>query len=111
VINCPIEERKVLFHDDEKSHVILGEAVVNLALGEKEISIDTLIAELNMMAESETCDNRLADIFSARRWLKQFRPSPVRRDSGLRWLMTASQEGKTDENVIRLNPEEDDDRA
>ena len=101
----------MLFHDDEKSHVILGEAVVNLALEEKDISIDTLIAELNVMAETETCDNRLADIFSARSWLKQFRPSPARRDAGLRWLMKASQEVKPDENVIRLSADEDDDRA
>ncbi|WP_410517268.1 hypothetical protein QNH99_03205 [Pantoea allii] len=102
----------MLFHDDEKGHLILGEAVVSLALGDREISIDTLIAELNQMAEEETRDSRLGEICDARHWLKQFRLSQVRSDSGLRWLMAASQDesGKPHENVIRLRPEEDEDR-
>lgn len=112
IINLLCEEENVLFHDDEKGHLILGEAVVSLALGDREISIDTLIAELNQMAEEETRDSRLAEICDARHWLKQFRLSQVRSDSGLRWLMAASQDesGKPHENVIRLRPEEDEDR-
>lgn len=99
----------MLFHDDEKGHVILGEAVFNLALEDKEISFETLIAELNLMAEQASCDSRLADVFAARSWLKQFRHSQVRTERGLHWLMTASQDesGKHNENVIRLRPDED----
>lgn len=99
----------MLFHDDEKGHVILGEAVFNLALDDKEISIDTLIAELNLMAEQASSDSRLAEIFAARGWLKQFRQSQVRTVAGQHWLMTSGKDesGKHNENVIRLGPDED----
>lgn len=102
----------MLFHDDEKEHVILGEAVVSLALGEKEISFDTLITELNQMAEEETCDNRLAEIFAARSWLKQFRQSHARPNASLRWLMSANQNenAKRNDDVVRFRSDEDDDR-
>nr|WP_241018570.1 hypothetical protein [Pantoea ananatis] len=83
-----------------------------MALGEKEISFDTIITELNQMAEEETCDNRLAEIFAARSWLKQFRQSHARPNVGLRWLMSANRDenAKRNNDAIRFLSDEDDDR-
>lgn len=55
-----------------KGHVIIGEAALSLALGEKEISVQSLISELGHMAEAGGSDNRLTEISEARSWLKSF---------------------------------------
>lgn len=102
----------MLFHDDEKGHVIIGEAAVNLALGKKEISVSSLIAELSQMAESKAGEDRLAQIADARRWLREFM-QPGRRDQAvLHWLTVAGPDdgGKHSTDVIRLRPEDDDER-
>ncbi|WP_376748126.1 hypothetical protein [Pantoea septica] len=102
----------VLFHNDEKGHAIIGEAVISLALGEKEISVETLIAELSRMAENETHAARLTAISEARRWLKSHQHHDIRDRSELHWLTVAGREddGKHSEDVIRLRPENDDER-
>ncbi|RPD99738.1 hypothetical protein BBB56_12885 [Candidatus Pantoea deserta] len=102
----------MLFHNDEKGHAVIGEAVVSLALGEKEISVDTLIAELGLMAETETCAERLSEISEARRWLQGYQHYDTRDQPGLHWLTVAGQddEGRHSEDVIRLRPENDDER-
>lgn len=67
----------MLFQNDEKGHVIIGEAALSLALGEKEISAATLFTQLGYMAKSESNDDRLAKIFEARRWLSSFKSPAV----------------------------------
>ena len=62
----------MLFRDDEKGHVIIGEAALSLALGEKEISIATLFTQLGCMAKSESNAKRLTQITEARNWLTSF---------------------------------------
>jgi len=62
----------VLIQDDEKGHVIIGEAALHLALAEKEINVISLIGELGHMAANATCDKRLSDISEARSWLKKY---------------------------------------
>jgi hypothetical protein len=57
---------------DGKGYVIIGEAALSLALGEKEISVHSLIVELGNMAEAGGSDNRLTEISEARSWLKSF---------------------------------------
>jgi len=57
---------------DGKGHVIIGEAALSLALGEREISIHSLIAELGHMANAGGSDNRLTEISEARSWLESF---------------------------------------
>lgn len=57
---------------DGKGHVIIGEAALTLALGEKKISVQSLIAELEHMAQAGGTDNRIAEISEARSWLKSF---------------------------------------
>ncbi|KHJ69713.1 hypothetical protein QU24_02340 [Pantoea rodasii] len=59
-------------HHDGKGHVIIGEAALSLALGEKEISVHSLIAELGHMAQTGGSDKRLTEISEARSWLKSF---------------------------------------
>jgi len=102
----------VLFRNDEIGHAIIGEAVISLALGEKEISVETLIAELSLMAENETRAARLTEITEARRWLKRYQHHDNRDRTELHWLTVASREdkGRHSENVIRLRSENDDER-
>jgi len=67
----------VLIQNDEKGHVIIGEAALSLALGEKEISIATLFTQLGYMAKSESNPSRLAQISEARSWLSSFKSPTV----------------------------------
>ncbi|MGK3141668.1 hypothetical protein [Pantoea sp. C2G6] len=62
----------MLFQNDEKGHVIIGEAALSLALGEKEISVATLFTELGHMAKSENNTDRMIQITQARNWLRSF---------------------------------------
>ncbi|SFN21645.1 hypothetical protein SAMN05428971_0558 [Candidatus Pantoea varia] len=62
----------MLFQNDEKGHVIIGEAALSLALGEKEISIASLFTQLGFMAKSERNADRLTKISEARSWLSSF---------------------------------------
>ncbi|QBR48570.1 hypothetical protein [Erwinia sp. QL-Z3] len=66
----------MLIQDDEKAHVIIGEAALRLALGEREISVASLLSELGLMAKAGGSPDRLAQIAEARRWLSSF-SSPV----------------------------------
>lgn len=67
----------MLFRDDEKGHVIIGEAALSLALGEKEISIASLFTQLGFMAKSERNEDRLTKISEARSWLSSFKSPAV----------------------------------
>ncbi|WP_337010277.1 hypothetical protein [Pantoea sp. AS142] len=67
----------MLFQNDEKGHVIIGEAALSLALGEKEISIATLFTQLGCMAKSESNPHRLAQISEARSWLSSFKSPTI----------------------------------
>lgn len=68
----------MLIQDDEKGHVIIGEAALHLALAEKEINVISLIAELDHMAVNVSCDERLSNISDARSWLKKHaNPEPA----------------------------------
>jgi len=102
----------VLFRNDEKGHAVIGEAVISLALGEKEVSVETLIAELGLMAETETRAAKLAEISEARRWLQGYQHYDTRNQSELHWLTVAGQDddGRHSEDVVRLRPENDDER-
>ena len=60
----------MLFQDDEKGHVIIGEAALSLALSEKEINVFSLITELGYMAKADNSSTRHAQIIEACNWLK-----------------------------------------
>lgn len=53
-------------------HVIIGEAALSLALGERQISLDSLICTLGRMAKTEESSDRLAQIDEATNWLESF---------------------------------------
>lgn len=86
----------MLFHDEEQGHIIIGEAVINLAVSQKEININSLIIELGSMAEGDASDNRLAQIADARRWLKAFVETSPRNREELRWLSASRHLQPTD---------------
>lgn len=77
----------MLFQNDEKGHVIIGEAALSLALGEKEISIATLFTQLGYMAKSESNADRLTKIAEARNWLSSFE-SPAIAQQQVPYLQT-----------------------
>ena len=57
---------------DGKGHVIIGEAALSLALSEREISIESLIAELGFMARAGGSNARLTEISEVTNWLRSF---------------------------------------
>ncbi|MDF7629927.1 hypothetical protein PUG46_11675 [Erwiniaceae bacterium L1_55_4] len=59
-------------HHDDKGHVIIGEAALSLALAEREISVLSLIVQLERMAEAGSSIARRSEIFAASEWLKSF---------------------------------------
>ncbi|WP_313654130.1 hypothetical protein [Pantoea sp.] len=77
----------MLIQNDEKGHVIIGEAALSLALGKKEISIATLFTQLGYMAKSESNADRLAQISEARKWLSSFK-SPTIAQQQVPYLQT-----------------------
>ena len=62
----------MLFQTDVKDYAIIGEAALRLALVKKEISISSLIAMLEPMAECSENELMLNEISEARNWLKTF---------------------------------------
>ncbi|QPF30600.1 hypothetical protein IYV58_27705 (plasmid) [Klebsiella sp. BDA134-6] len=62
----------MLFQNDVKDCAILGESALRLALVKKEISISSLIAMLEQMAECNENELMLNELSEARNWLKTF---------------------------------------
>lgn len=62
----------MLLQDDEKGHVIIGEAALHLALADREINVASLLNELRRMAADHCSDDRLSQISEARSWLRAF---------------------------------------
>ncbi|SFN06983.1 hypothetical protein SAMN05216516_102198 [Izhakiella capsodis] len=102
----------MFFHDDESGQTLIGEAALSLALSDKDISVDTLLAQLRLFAENEISDLRLIQISDATHWLRCFRQPGQRNPPALYWLAGNDDdgEGKHAGDVVRLRPENDDDR-
>lgn len=102
----------MFFHDDESGHNIIGEAALSLALSDKDISVNTLLAQLRLLAENETSDLRLMQISDASNWLRSFRRPGQRTRAAHPWLAGNNDgiEGKHSGVVVRLRPENDDER-
>jgi len=86
---------EVLFHEKVIGHVIIGEATLNLALGDGDISVQALIAELGRMAETEENDERLAQIADARSWLKNFVQPERLHTTHTQWQLQAKRHEQT----------------
>ncbi|MGK3141217.1 hypothetical protein [Pantoea sp. C2G6] len=81
----------MVYHDKTIGHKILGEAAINLAFAEQEITLVSLIRQLGIMAENESNDDRVAQIADARHWLKGFIESSTRERAELNWLVVTGQ--------------------
>lgn len=81
----------MVYHDKTTGHMILGEAAINLAFEEQEITLVALIRQLSEMAEQERNDERVTQIADARNWLKGFIESSTRDRAELNWLVETGQ--------------------
>ncbi|PHP93385.1 hypothetical protein CBF17_013345 [Pantoea agglomerans] len=81
----------MVYHDKTTGHMILGEAAINLAFDEQEITLVALIRQLSEMAEQERNDERVAQIADARNWLKGFIEPSTRDRAELNWLVETGQ--------------------
>ncbi|ADU72118.1 hypothetical protein [Pantoea sp. At-9b] len=81
-------------------------------LGEKEISVSSLIVELSLMAESEPGEDRLGMIADARRWLKGFMTPGHCEQMVLLWrAVSRPDDGWISRRVgVRIRPENDDEQ-
>jgi len=83
----------VFYHDDEKGHIIIGEAAVSMAVAGLDITAEFLINELGVMAEGDVSDARLEEIFDARRWLQGFRKYSSREQAEMHWMTGLEKDG------------------
>jgi len=81
----------MVYHDKTTGHMILGEAAINLAFEEQEITLVSLIRQLGEMAENERSDDRVEQISDARNWLKGFIDPTTRDRAELNWLVETGQ--------------------
>ena len=81
----------MVYHDKTTGHMILGEAAINLAFEEQEITLISLIRQLGEMAENERSDDRVEQIADARNWLKSFIDPKTRDRAELNWLVETGQ--------------------
>lgn len=81
----------MVYHDKTIGHIILGEAAINLAFEEQEITLVSLIRQLAKMAENERSDERVAQIADTRNWLKGFIEASTRDRAELNWLVETGQ--------------------
>lgn len=81
----------MVYHDKTTGHMILGEAAINLAFEEQEITLVSLIRQLGEMAENERSDERVEQIADARNWLKGFIEALTRDRAELNWLVETGQ--------------------
>jgi len=72
--------------EDERQHVIIGEAAMNLIFSREEISLGSLINQLQSMASVEEDDDRLLKIWEARKWLLEYKKGSIVPGSGHHWL-------------------------
>ncbi len=81
----------MVYYDKTTGHMILGEAAINLAFEEQEITLVSLIRQLGEMAENERSDDRVEQIADARNWLKGFIDPTTRDRAELNWLVETGQ--------------------
>ncbi|ORM50904.1 hypothetical protein HA41_17575 [Pantoea conspicua] len=82
----------MVFHNKSTGYIILGEAAINLAFKQQDITLVSLIRQLGEMAENESNDDRVVQIADARNWLKSFINASTRARAELNWLVATGQE-------------------
>ncbi|MDI9279386.1 hypothetical protein QMZ65_19415 [Pantoea sp. EABMAA-21] len=99
----------MLYSEDMTGHAIIGEAAVNLAVREEEISVDALLTELNIMLKAEKTSSRSRRISDAISWLRDFRTVGSRGGAGKKWMLSdADSHSAGGESTIRLQADDED---
>ena len=96
----------MIISDEEKGHVIIGEAAVNLIFNREEISLGALLSELQGMAENEPSDERLIAISAARSWLKAFHQPGTLSREGAVWFTPVQQADSVGFDIPARQPPE-----
>jgi hypothetical protein len=90
-------------------HAIIGEAAVNLAVREEEISVDALLTELNIMLKAEKISSRSRRISDAISWLRDFRTVGARGSDNKEWMLpNVDSHSAGGEATIRLQADDED---
>lgn len=101
----------LIISDEEKGHVIIGEAAVSLIFNREEITLGTLLTELQVMAENEPSDERLIAISAARSWLKAFHQPGTLSREGAVWFAKMQQADSVGFTVPARQPSDQHERA
>jgi hypothetical protein len=98
-----------LYSEDMTGHAIIGEAAVNLAVREEEISVDALLTELNIMLKAEKISSRSRRISDAIIWLRDFRTVGARGSDNKEWMLpNVDSHSAGGEATIRLQADDED---
>jgi hypothetical protein len=92
----------VYFSDDEKANVIIGEAALTLITNHQEVSVDSLLKQLQKMTSQEKDKSRLREMGAAIKWLTGFRTVSVHAAAEALWL---SGSANTDDLIERSTDE------
>ncbi|HAU5566684.1 TPA: hypothetical protein JD264_23200 [Serratia fonticola] len=100
----------MLYSEDMTGHAIIGEAAVNLAVRDQDITVDALISELAAMLKADSSHSRDQAIRGAIKWLRGHRSISAKSTGEDSWLLPdAGHSGTTSqESTIRLMADDDD---
>lgn len=99
----------MLYSEDMTGHAVIGEAGVNLAVREQEITVDSLLTKLNIMLADEESGSRIARISAAIDWLRDFSTVGARGGATKSWMLSdAGGHSDRSEAIIRMQVDEDD---
>lgn len=101
----------MFFSDKEKGNVIIGEAAFALILARQEVSVESLIQQLKVMAGTESDQSRLLKIEKAKAWLTDFRSVSNRKPAQIEWLVgqrNVEESADHSSNDIHLNKNDKD---
>ncbi|MBD8165237.1 hypothetical protein [Erwinia persicina] len=91
--------------EDEKQHVVIGEAAMNLIFSREEVSLGSLINQLQSMARTEDDEDRLLKIDEARTWLLEYKKGRTTAPAGNHWLASSGHQNDpvSKESDITMN--------
>ena len=99
----------MLYSEDMTGHAVIGEAAVNLAVREEEISVDALLTELDIMLKAEKISSRSRRISDAISWLRDFRTVGARGSDNKEWMLpNVDSHSAGGEATIRLQADDED---
>ncbi|KJV33725.1 hypothetical protein [Pantoea sp. SM3] len=99
----------MLYSEDMTGHAIIGEAAVNLAVRDQDITVDALISELAAMLKADSSHSRDQAIRGAINWLRGHRSISAKSTGEDSWILPdAGHSGTTSqESTIRLMTDDD----